>query len=196
MQGTVGAPGPAGLFFKWYSSLSPDPLSTALDFTASLKTGSHVITFTAKDVAGDSAPDLQSVQRAGFAGGPPIAKPPCIVHVFLANMVLPAADGAVLSKTASTLSVEVPAVWDRPDYQAVNHLQFRWRSAPGGELVPAANQLTFRQVQQGDPGGTLPQLIYTGPLPATGNCTITVRVEDTQDNSIGHEVSRSVVVNP
>lgn len=207
MQGTVGAPGPAGLFFKWYSSLSPDPLSTVLDFTASLKTGSHIITFTAKDVAGDSVPDLKSVQRAGFAGGPTIAQTPCIVDVFLANMVLPAADGDVLSKAAATLSVEVPAAWGHPDYQAVNHLQFRWRFAPagppagrpGGELVPAANQVTFREVQQSDPGGTPPQLIYTGPLPAalaTGNYTITLRVEDTQDNSTGHEVSRTVAVNP
>jgi hypothetical protein len=207
MQGTVGAPGAAGLFFKWYSSLSPDPLSTALDFTASLKTGSHVITFTAKDVAGDSAPDLQSVQRAGFAGGPPIAKLPCIVDVFVANMVLPAADGAVLSMAATTLSVEAPAAWSHSDYQAVNHLQFRWRFAPvgppagrpGGDLVPGANQLTFREVQESDPVGTPPQLVYTGALPAalaTGNYTITLRVEDTQDNSIGHEVSRNVVVNP
>jgi hypothetical protein len=207
MTGTVGSPGPAGLFFKWYSSLSADPLNTTLDFTAPLKTGSHILTFTAKDVAGESAAALQSVQRAGMAGGPPIAQTPCIIHVFLANLVIPSVNGAALSKASSTLAAEAPFAWDKPDYQAVNRLRYRWRFTPFGapsgrpsaDLVPTPDQLTFRPIQQGDPAGTTPQILYTGPLPAalaTGNYSLTLRVEDAQNASTGHEASLNVVVNP
>jgi hypothetical protein len=207
MRGSAGAPGPAGLFFKWYSSLSADPLSTALDFTANLKTGSQIITFSAKDVAGDQLADITSVQRAGMAGGPAVAQSPCIIHVFLANLVRPAAPGAPVSKAAPALAAEAPYVWDKPDYQAIDRLQYRFRFAPLGppagrapaEIAPTRSQLAFRPVQAGDPPNTVPQVQFTSPLPAalgTGNYTLTLRVEDAQDSATGHEVSRSIVLNP
>src|SRR5215475_6621220 len=86
LRGRVVTPSPPPLFFKWYSSLNvPSDVSKvalnfvddqALDFTTPLGVGSHVLTFTAKDVRGDTLADLQAVQSAGMAGGPLVAPKP------------------------------------------------------------------------------------------------------------------------
>src|SRR5215471_17894794 len=117
MIGLVRDPEPAGLFFKWYSSLSSVPLATTLDFTTApaLTIGSQIVTFTAKDVDGDTPPDVQSVQRAGMAGGPAVAQSPCIIHIFLANMTVPTAANPTLSRAAPVLGAEAPFSWDKPD---------------------------------------------------------------------------------
>src|SRR5262245_9483593 len=87
LHGEVLSGGHPPLFFKWSSSLvqpppppaAPDasipvpPGSDPTSFDVVLPVGSQVLTFTAKDVAGDSRTDLESVQDAGMAGGPTAA---------------------------------------------------------------------------------------------------------------------------
>ena len=109
LRGSLESSGHHPLFYKWYSSLNApiDPANTALnqpgdnplDFAATLKLGSHVITFTAKDTPSDSQADLRSAQDMGMAGRhlPPPAVP-CVIHVLLANMVAPAHDGDELEQ--------------------------------------------------------------------------------------------------
>jgi hypothetical protein len=207
MSGMVGAPGPAGLFFKWYSSLAANPLGTTLDFTTNLGVGSQIITFSAKDIAGDAPADIQRVQRAGMAGGPAIAQNPCILHVFTAKIVRPDRAGASVTKAAPGLAAEAPSAWDKPDYRQVNRLRYRWRFAllgappgtPPTEIAPAPDELEFRPVQAGDPSGTVPQLRYTKPLPAAlaaGNHRLTLRVEDAQEPAIGTDASLDILVIP
>lgn len=227
LRGNVLSTGHRPLFFKWYSSLNipSDPNNPALkdltnnppqnplDFETSLKVGSHVLTFTAKDVPSDSLNNLKTAQDAGMAGGPPpAAKTPCLIHLFLASMIAPnpIAPTPTLSKASSLLEAEAPVQWGRkkeginiyepnPDYHQINQIRYRWRFTPLGtpagrpsaDLVPTGEQLTF------DPTGAVPLVRYQGALPgvlAIGNYTLTLRVEDIKDSSVGHEISRNVVI--
>ena len=231
LRGRVVSIGHPPLFFKWYSGLrapqnvndvalnqSPD---NPLDFTVPtgiadnppalprvLQVGSNILTFTAKDVAGDALNDLTAVQNAGMAGGPLAAESPCIIHVFLANILFPSA-GATLSKASSTLTAQAPVKWGKkiaggssyeldPEYHAINRIQYRWLFAPSGppagrrsaEFIPTPAQLTFTP----DPAPARVQ--YQGTLPANlnlGNYILTLRVEDMNDNTMGHQVSRNII---
>jgi hypothetical protein len=210
LRGTVASTGHPQLFFKWYSSLVPPPGGSKdasirvpaggdpVDFTpaAGLPVGSQVITFSAKDVAGETAAELAASQNAGMAGGPiAAANPaPCVIHVYLASIVLPAA-GTILSKASATLRASAPRRWSEAEYQQINTLRFRWRFTPSGapagrpsaDLVPVLSQLAFDANAQ--------TVTCVGPLPAalgTGNYSLTLRVEKISNPALGHEVSRPV----
>ena len=213
LRGAVLSSGHPPLFFKWYSSLVPPPAPTSkdasiplpaganvMDFTpaAGLPLGSQVITFSAKDVAGESPSELQSVLNAGMAGGPAAAAnpAPCVIHVYLASIAAPAA-GAILSKAAATLAASAPRGWDQAEYQQINALRFRWKFTPSGapagrasaDLVPTLAQLAFNPQQQ--------RVTYSGALPGalgTGNYNLTLRVEKISSPTIGHEATRAVVL--
>ncbi len=218
LRGQLLSSGHPPLFFKWYSSLhvppQSDPTNAALngpadnplDFPRSLKVGSHVLTFTAKDTATDSLNDLKTAQDAGMAGGPLTAQSPRLIHLFIANMISPTA-GATLSKANSTLQAEAPAQWNKPEYQNINRLRYHWRFDPAGQpanrhsadLVPGVNALTFQGPSSANPA----YVQYQGRLPDAlnnasdiGNYTLTLRVEDIEDNTIGDEVSIAVVIAP
>jgi hypothetical protein len=129
--------------------------------------------------------------------------------VFLANILFPAA-GATLRKPNSTLTAQAPVKWGKkiaggssyeldPDYHAINRIQYRWSFAPSGtpagrrsaSFVTTPAQLTFNL----EPAPARVQ--YQGTLPANldlGNYILTLRVEDLNDNSVGHQVSRNVVI--
>jgi len=207
LHGRVVSQGHRPLFFKWYSSLhAPSdatkvalngPTDNALDVVTSLAVGSHILTFTAKDVEGDSPDELKKVQDAGMAGGPLDAESPCIIHIFIANLVRPASDGATLNKANSVLEAVAPMKWGDPDYQSINHIRYRWRFEPLGppagrrsaDLMPRVEELTF------DPSG--PLVRYQGPLPDgldTGDYTLTLRVEGIKDNTVGDEDSKPVKI--
>jgi hypothetical protein len=220
MRGSVAGAAPAPLFFKWYSSLEapappgsplPTPGGNALDFNAALSPGSHILTFTAKDVEADTETAIRSVQHAGMAGGPVTPQNPsgCVIHVLIATIVAPA-NAATVSKAVATLTAVAPRKWGRrigstsnfepdPDYHAVNLLRYIWRFTPRGapagrtsaDLVPTLAQLRF------DPSGATPNIIYSGALPAslnTGAYTVTLRVERTDNAAVAHEVSRNITL--
>jgi len=214
LRGTLLSSGHPPLFYKWYSSELPPPETApydasipvpgggnALNFQVSLPPGSpQVLTLAAKDVLGDSAADAANVKNAGVAGGPaaPGNPAPCVVHVFIANLVAPGA-GATLSKANSTLVAQAPWNWADTKYQAVNELQYRWKFAPQGapagrasaEFVAAASQLSFKYEKP------VSKLTFKGALPAalsTGNYQLTLRVESKTNTGVGHEVSIPVVL--
>jgi hypothetical protein len=205
LRGEVLSSGHGTLFFKWYSNLVQTPLGDSLDFTTTLppaSVGSQVVILSAKDVVGDSAADLQNVQHAGMAGGPPdIAPAPCLIHVLLADMREPSTAGPppILSKANATLSAQAPSQWQNDQFQAVNQVQYLWRFEPSGspagraaaDFVPPLASLAF------DGSGAVPVLRYRGPLPAalgTGNYVLTLRVRKMNDPAVGHNVSRNIVL--
>ena len=209
LRGEQVSTGHAALFFKWYSNLATAPVSTSLDFTATLPIGSQVLILSAKDVAGESVAELHSVRHAGMAGGPPLVPPPplyspCLIHVMVASIQAPS-DGATLSKANSLLTAEAPPQWGNGEYQAsVNRLQYRWRFTPSGlpagrgsaDFMPA---LVFDPpgVPPNDAPGAVPRVRYQGPLPAglgTGAYVLSLRLERIDNPVVGHEVSRNVVL--
>jgi hypothetical protein len=130
LRGRVDSSGHGSLYYKWYSGLA-DVLNGAsdnpFDFTKPLAVGSHVLTFTAKDVPGDTLADLQVVRHAGMAGGPPppeetdtpgeLPEPSsCVVHVFVATMVEPpdhATSSTTLDRASSSLTAVAPSQWGK-----------------------------------------------------------------------------------
>jgi hypothetical protein len=196
------------LFPKWYSSLeapdppgSPLPGGTVLDFTTALGTGTHVITFSAKDVLADDKDSLPNVRHAGMAGGPPGPNNPgCVIHVFSAEMVLP---NTTVSRAAPALTAVAPLKWGDDDYKAINTIRFVWRFAPFGApagrasatLTPALTQLRFEPADP--PSKPKPVVVYTGTLPAglgLGAYDMTLRVEFIANAAVGHEVTRRVTL--
>lgn len=217
LRGRVDSSGHGALYYKWYSNLA-DVLNGSsdnpLDFAKPLAVGSHVLTFTAKDVPGDGLSDLQAVRHAGMSGGPPEpdVEAPCVVHVFAAGIIAPA-EGAALSRSNSTLAAVAPSQWGtknaatglyerNPEYHKVNEIRYRWRFQPsgppddraGGELALGEEQLAFGP----GAGASDPMVLsYQGPLPTaldTGNYTLTLRVEDMGDPTTGNETSLVVVL--
>lgn len=218
MRGNVLSAGHGTLHYRWYGGASGalnTPSDNPLDLTKPLAVGSHVLTFTAKDKPGDAVEDLKAVREAGMAGGPPEegVEAPCVVHVFVAEIVEPAA-GAPLSRAGGTLTAVAPEQWGKlvdlkdpdsgyepnGDYHEVNRIRYRWRFQPSGppagrasgELVPSVQQLAF-DVTEDDP----PVVRYQGPLPGglgSGSYTLTLRVEDKGGPAVGHETSLAVVL--
>jgi hypothetical protein len=217
LRGELRSSGHGTLYYRWYSSLA-DALNGAsdnpFDFTKSLAVGSHVLTFTTKDVPGDTLADIEAVEHAGMAGGPPKdgVEAPCVVHVFVANIVAPE-EGETLSKANDTLTAVAPSQWGtlntttgayelNPDYHEVNKIHYRWIFQPSGppenrgdgELEPGEDDLVFGPGPEEDD----PMVVsYQGSLPSsldTGAYTLTLRVEDKDDPTKGHKVSRAVVL--
>lgn len=219
LTASLAQPAPVPLFYKWYSSLAPDPVATMLDAPAVvLPLGSQVLTLAARDQAADSAAALQAVVHAGMAGGPPEGGQSCRVHVLIAELREPSA-GASINRAGATLSARAPSQWGRekppagskvyepnPTYRSVNKLRYLWRFTPSGapagrasgQLEPTEAQWKFVPPKADD--GThpdLPLLRYAGPLPAglgTGAYTLTLRVEHADTPAQGHEQSVGVVL--
>jgi hypothetical protein len=237
LRGELRSSGHGTLYYRWYSSLAGalnGASDSPFDLMKPLAVGSHVLTFTTKDVQGDGLDDIQAVQDAGMAGGPP--KPgveaPCVAHVFVATMVEPpdleTASTTLNRDGGGSLTAVAPSQWGtkhtttgtyerNPDYHEVNKIRYRWRFQPsgppedraGGELVfkpsglpedrPGELVLNEEQMVFG-PGATDndPMVVrYQGRLPSglgVGNYTLTLRVEDRDEPTKGHEVSRVVVL--
>ena len=146
---------PAGLFFKWFSSLNAaaskdhPELNTAnhsaaiLNWSAPLaEFGSHAIVLAAADQDGIDLASVKAVKRSAMAGGaPPAAPAPCVVHRLVAAIRAPAAN-AQLSKNAATIEFLAPLRWAKPgnaaswiadaDYQKINGITLDLRLAPVG----------------------------------------------------------------
>jgi len=216
MLGRVTTPVRGTLFFKWFSSLAPQPPdanndtslnranTAALDFTPTLLAGSQVITFTARDVAGDAPEQLKAVREAGMAGGPPVvppppkAPPPCVIHVLFAEFTKPA-EGAALGKAGALLEWKVPSVWEDAEYQSkINRLRYRWRFEPTGlpanrvaaDFVPASPAFVKDESV----------LRHQGALPAAlvpgSTYMLRLRVERRDDPAVFHDsAARTVTIN-
>ncbi|HJQ28712.1 MAG TPA: hypothetical protein VJ827_05195 [Rubrobacter sp.] len=223
LRGNVISTGHGTLFYRWYGGQDGAlgaPSVNLSPLTPSLKVGSHVLTLTAKDRAGDSLTDLKEVREAGMAGGRPEpgVAAPCLVHVFIAEMVGVSA-GQSLSRANSTLLAVAPKQWwkyidpDNPalgfelngDYHKVNKIRYRWRFRPSGPPEGRANGdlVRSRELAFGlhPNNADLFVVRYSGPLPAelgTGNYTLALRVEELVENSNdvtpGHETAPIAVV--
>ncbi|PID85218.1 MAG: hypothetical protein CSB13_09230, partial [Chloroflexi bacterium] len=109
------------LYFRWYSNQFSDPgpdrysmnaaaLTAANQaFTTTLSLGTHVISFAASDVAGETKADFESIQHGGVIGGSQ-GDFPCLIHVFKANLLLPA-NGASIGHNSVILQAEAPEQW-------------------------------------------------------------------------------------
>ena len=231
LQGSVDHANSAALFYKWYSSLNnpagivgpedapkaalnwPNHGPAALSFATSLAVGSHTLTLAAKDVEGETQAELKTVLLAGIAGGPAAegVTNPCVVHVFIAEMLLPDPGGPVpdLSRAESLLEAVAPFKWDAAEYQAVNRIRFRWRFEPVGGGTPVAglpaldaDEAAIAQFQQQlhfglpDDDHAVPFVRYQGALPVAlalnQTYRLVLRVEDTNPPHPGHEVFRNV----
>lgn len=205
LRGAVGSSGHGTLFFKWYSNLAETPAAAALNFDAALPIGSQVLILSAKDVAGETVAELQSVQHAGMAGGPPSVAAPCLIHVLVANLLEPFTPGSVLSKANSLLTAQAPPQWGDAEYQSsVNRLRYRWRFTPAGS-PPGRRSADFTPDVIFDPPGrapndapgAVPRVRFQGALPAevdSGSYLLTLRLERTDAPEVGHEVTRNVVL--
>jgi hypothetical protein len=189
----------------------------ATPFDAPLGLGSHVISLAASDQAGETESDQNATNHGGVVGGAQGAGQ-CIIHLLRAVMVKPVVAGPPLSKASSTLEAEAPLQWGRkigttdnfepnPDYHSVNRLFYRWIFEPtpangraSAVLEPAVSALKFapNPPPPPDPPPPPPPLVrYVGPLPTAlglGSYRLTLRVQDTQNAAIGHQVSRSVTI--
>ena len=192
----------------------------AVPFDAPVGLGSQAISLAASDRAGEMESDQNATRHGGVTGGAAGATQ-CVIHLLRAILLTPAAPGDTLSKTGATLEAEAPLHWGHqigttgtyepnPDYHSLNRLRYRWRFTPTpadgratATLDPAVSALTFRYVELTDPVTGVqivqPVLRYDGPLPPAldvGSYSLTLRVEDTANSAVGHEVSRPVTITP
>lgn len=205
------------IYYRWYSSLyqaeegveeqySMNIIATnAADsvYSHQLSLGTHVITFAASDVAGESLAEFETIQHAGVTGGSNEGDDQCLLHVFSANLIEPPA-AASLPHNAIRLEAEAPSQWGigvdidpgppsifevNEDYHAINRLQYRWLFEPVGapasrpieEFIPTAEDLDFLPPDPDAVPIELPARVeYTASLPATaiGQYRITLFVED------------------
>ena len=196
LAGRVDSTPSGPLFYAWYSSLhvAPDPVTDsalhrpsdpAAEVKKTLEVGTHVLTFTAKDVTGESQAAIEAVTEAGLAGGPPGTPSPCLVTVLAATLLQPTAPNTVLSKAGATLAAKAPVNWNQPDYQANNRVGYVFTFTSGStttSFTPSA--LVF----EGSPAP--PKVRYTGPLPANlpvGNYQLKARVVDLGNSGKSHE---------
>src|SRR5919107_3601042 len=115
LRGRVISTGHGTLYYRWYGGQDGalgEPSVSLSPLTSLFKVGSHVLTLTAKDRSGDSLTALQEVREAGMAGGTPEpgVTAPCVVHLFIAEMVRLSA-GQNLSRANSTLLAVAPKQW-------------------------------------------------------------------------------------
>ncbi len=228
LQGTILSTNhePSPLFFKWYSSLDGELGITAI-LTATLAVGSHIVTFMAKDKSDEGvAPEnlaalYKSVQHIGAAGGPPEPPPPaedpCVIHVFIANMLAP--DSDTLSKSNPDLEAQSSLQWANyvehpapepaeyvglnPQYHAVNKIRYRWFFRHVDDPPGLGTELDLEggdalQLVPPDDDVEFPRLRYTGDLPHSlirgERYTVTLRVENKDDDTEGHQISRTVTI--
>lgn len=204
-------------FYRWYSSLYVSDqeeqysmnviANSAADsnFSHQLELGTHVITFAASDVAGESADDFSSIENGGVTGGNE-GDGKCVIHVFIANQLLPL-DNTSISRVSIQLEAEAPSQWGmaddidagtapfviNEDYHALNRLQYRWLFEPVGapssrptlEFIPNINEMTFVPKDAADLATIPTRISATTTLPsdALGNYNITLFVEDNQAES-------------
>jgi hypothetical protein len=192
---------PSGqLFYAWYSSLyvAPDPVADSAlhrpsnpetEVAKPLEVGTHVLTFTAKDVVGEDQTAIAAVTEAGMAGGPVGTPSPCLVTVLTATLLEPSMT-TNLSKAGVTLAAKAPVNWDQLDYQAGNRVGFAFKFSSGStEVLFTPGTLVF----EGDPEP--PKVRYTGPILDTdldadlvpGAYQLRARVFDLQNTGDGHE---------
>jgi hypothetical protein len=212
------------LYYRWFSSLFPaeedhysinstalsDPTQTYNPTTDGFTPGpgTHVITLGASDQAGEDQAAQNATHHGGVTGGA-AGESKCVVHVFKANSITPQSGGS-LSRTEGVLEAEAPLQWGRlksgstdefelnPDYHQLNRLRYRWRFETR-DNVGRAGVIPFEPTLQAltfDVKDSVPVVRYEGPLPLTqdGPYTLTLRVEDTEAASFGHEVSLSITV--
>ena len=210
------------LYYRWYSSLFPaekgrysmnsaaktDP---ADPYDGDLGVGTHVITLAAFDRPGETDADLEAVAHGGMTGGSD-GDGKCMVHVFIADIIFPG-DGAVISRGGSTLEARAPVMWGKLDddtglfvtndnYHTLNRLRYRWEFRPLGppagrrsvSFTPAPDDYMF--IPETDP--RLTRIQYAGSLPSglSGQYTLVLHVEDTQDTLGGDTASIRVRVVP
>jgi hypothetical protein len=206
------------LFYRWYSSLFPsqkdrysinvNPLSDpATPFDAPLGFGSHVISLAASDQDKETEAAQNATSHGGVAGGSQGEKQ-CIIHLFKATIVAPQPN-ATLNRTSATLDAEAPLQWWRtkpgttdvfepnPDYHGINRILYRWIFEPSPADGRATKILTPPVETLTRPSGTESRVRYAGPLPSglgTGNYTLKLRVEDKNDQNVGNQTSRAVVL--
>jgi hypothetical protein len=210
------------LYYRWYSSLFPSQENrysinaTALGdpsvpFDTPLGVGTHAITLAASDQDAESKTAQNAARHGGVAGGSE-GQTQCVIHLLRATLVSPKQPNTTLNRASTTLELdaEAPLQWGRKkagstnvyepntDYHKINRIRYRWRFTPNpqdgraaADLVPPVETLIFV------PPGDMPLVRFAGPLPSvlgTGNYTLTLRVEDKNDPSVGHQTSRAVVL--
>jgi hypothetical protein len=218
-EGKVMGQPPSTLYYKWY--LPDNGNYTTAKFDVWPGVGTHIVTFTAKDVPTDSPADIANAKLVLMAGGEEKienVQSPCIVHVFFARIVWSGNAPYKLSKANSRLQALTPMKWatlegefnkDNPDankyvtdaqYQKINRLRYRWWFTPQaqGATVNFEPALNFAfAVDARDSNKKVPVLYYQGKLPDTlipGNYRLTLRVEDKQDGAFGHEAADNVEI--
>ncbi|MEB3295798.1 MAG: hypothetical protein VKJ24_21820 [Synechococcales bacterium] len=216
LRGRSIAPPPVPLFYTWYTmpvatTAGDGALNAAadnpLDFTKPLAVGSYAITFSAKDRPGIALDQIKAVVHAGFAGGaekPGIEKP-CVIHVLQAGMLAPdpAAANVAIARNNVILKAKAPILWNDAEYKKINAIQYRWKWDPVGnppnrlklDQVISFPQLTFNVK---DPNAAnQPSVTYQANLQnqlSPGAYTLTLRVENAKNTTIGHEVSKAVTL--
>lgn len=196
------------LYYRWYSSLFParenrysinqpaftNP-TTNLNGTSILDIGTHVITFAASDQSEETREAQDATRHGGVTGGAEGRKQ-CIIHVLRANLIAPTAN-ANLNRNNIILRARAPILWQQTEYQKLNHIRYRWRFEPRGnpsgrlsrELTPAPTELTFNADR-----AFIEYRVSLRNQIGTGDYTLTLRVEDISNSSIGNEVAINVQI--
>lgn len=225
-RGAVAAMPPelkgVAMYYRWYSSLFPaekgrysmNPAALADPagpYEGDLGPGSQAITLAVFDRPGESDADLEAVAHGGMTGGSD-GDGQCVIHVFIAAILVPA-DGAVVSRAGAVLEARAPVLWGKwnkdagrfepnADYHALNRLRYRWEFRPLGpppgrrivNFTPADEAYSF--IPEEDPG--LTRIQHAGPLPPglNGQYTLVLHVEDSREILGGDTMSIRVRVIP
>jgi hypothetical protein len=203
--GRINGTTPGTMYFKWYLPDGVDTYTSAQISTAP-GVGSHVVTFTAKDVPTDSFEDLKKAKLVLMTGGGPDLDTPCIIHVLNARLIWSSAAPYKLSKANARLQAQAAGKWGKKNnggydvdaaYQTVNRLRYRWRLTPQGD-PPNRKVMDFQElalqfavVDDANESSVKKAVVfYQGALAVDlGQYMLTLRVEDKQDTSKFHEVS-------
>jgi hypothetical protein len=202
------------IYYKWYLPDGVDTYTSA-QISVTLGVGTHVVTFTAKDVPTDSFEDLKKAKLVLMTGGGPDLDAPCIIHVLNAQLIWSTAAPYKMSKANARLQAQAAGKWGKKNnggydvdaaYQAINRLRYRWRLTPQGD-PPNRKVMDFQELalqfavvddandkKDGQPVKKA-VVYYQGALPVDmGNYMLTLRVEDKQDASKFHEASQAVEI--
>jgi hypothetical protein len=215
------------LYYRWYSSLYEPvwddpghPDYYAIDrnrqsrpdepFTWRPGVGSHVITFAVSDRETETREDFEAIEHGGVTGGDE-GEDRCLLHVFLAELLVPAPPSGVVSLSGSAdsngfaLVARAPSQWANDRYQEHNRLGYRFLFDPIGPpagrgfvpLLPQADQLEFTRFG----ADSVPAVGYSAPLPGTlwlgSQYLLTLFVEDKDDPSAArHQVAVPVGIVP
>lgn len=201
------------LYYRWYSSLFParenrysinqpaftNP-TTNLNGTSILDIGTHVITFAASDQPEETREAQDATRYGGVTGGGSAeGEEQCIINVLRANLIAPTPNASI-SRNNIMLRARAPILWQQTEYQKLNHIRYRWRFEPRGnppgrpsrELTPSLTELTFNAPERAEP--FVQYRVSLGNQIGTGDYTLTLRVEDISNSSVGDEVSIDVQI--